>query len=85
MFYFLTLGQEQNHYGIYDISKILDQYGRAGFESDQTYSPVGAAHFWGEPVYGYYNSADPWVIRKQIELLTFMNIDFLGLDVSSGI
>ncbi|MDR3318234.1 MAG: hypothetical protein LBS99_02235 [Clostridiales bacterium] len=85
MFYFLTLGQHNDHSGVYDISKILAQYGRAGFDGDFSYSPVGAAHFWGEPVFGYYDSGDPWVMRKQIEMLTFMNIDFLGLDVSNGV
>ena len=85
MFYFLTLGQHLNHYGIYDVSEILKNYGREAFDSNSDISPVGAAHIWGEPIFGYYNSTDEWVIRKQIEMLTFMGIDFLGLDVSNGV
>lgn len=85
MFYFLTLGQHDNHTGIYNITEILENYGRETFDSDSELSPVGAAHFWGEPVFGYYNSTDEWVVYKQIEMLTMMGVDFLGLDVSNGI
>jgi hypothetical protein len=24
----------------------------------------GESHYWGEPLYGYYDSADPWVLRR---------------------
>ena len=85
MFYFLTLGQHDNHTGIYNVTEILENYGREAFDSDSEISPVGAAHFWGEPVFGYYNSADEWVVYKQMEMLTLMGVDFLGLDVSNGV
>ena len=26
-------------------------------------------HYWGEPQYGYYLSADPWVLRRHAQLL----------------
>lgn len=86
MFYFLTLGQHSNHAGIYDISKItVDGTDLDAFQVNSTASPLGKAHFWGEPVWGYYNSTDPWVIRKQIELLTMAGIDFIVLDTSNGV
>lgn len=86
MFFFLTLGQHLNHSGIYDISKITqDGLDNEAFQSNNSASPVGAAHFWGEPVFGYYNSADEWVIRKQIEMLTMAGIDFIALDTSNGV
>ena len=86
MFFFLTLGQHTNHSGIYDISKITqDGLDLEAFQSNSRYSPEGAAHFWGEPVFGYYNSEDEWVIRKQIELLTLAGIDFIALDTSNAV
>lgn len=86
MFFFLTLGQHTNHKGIYDISKIT-QNGKndENFQVNDRTSPVGAAHIWGEPVWGYYNSTDEWVIRKQVELLTLAGIDFLVLDCSNAV
>ncbi len=86
MFFFLTLGQHTNHSGIYDISKItVDGTDLDAFQVNDSSSPVGAAHFWGEPVWGYYNSEDEWVIRKQVELLTMVGIDFIVLDTSNGV
>lgn len=87
MFFFLTLGQHTNHTGIYDIDQITEQgTNLEAFTTvnDRT-SPVDMAHFWGEPVWGYYNSQDPWVIRKQIEMLTMAGIDFIALDTSNNV
>lgn len=87
MFYFLTLGQHTNHSGVYDINKITYEgtFNKAFTDFNTPITPVGAAHFWGEPVWGYYNSQDPWVMRKQIEMLTMAGIDFLVLDTSNNV
>lgn len=87
MFYFLTLGQHSNHTGIYDINKITfdSTYHKAFTAFDTFITPVGSAHFWGEPVWGYYHSCDAWVMRKQIEMLTMAGVDFLVLDTSNNV
>ena len=85
MFFYLTLGYHANHSGIYDVSKITN-YGKdmdAFYTANNDSSPVGAAHFWGEPIWGYYRSDDEWVIRKQVEMLTMAGIDFLRRTNSS--
>ncbi|RXZ61555.1 hypothetical protein ESZ91_03955 [Candidatus Borkfalkia ceftriaxoniphila] len=86
MFFFLTLGQHAGHDGHYDISKIT-QYGTKyeNFQENSARSPLGSAHFWGEPVWGYYNSEDPWVMRKQIEMLTMAGIDFIVFDTTNAV
>lgn len=85
MFYFLTLGEYSKN-GIFDVTKNLKQYGgrEQGFDGDFEYSPVGEHHWWGEPALGYYNAADPYVIRKHVEQLTFAGIDFIYLDTTNG-
>ena len=87
MFYFLTLGQHANHTGIYDINLITFEstYHKAFTQYDTFITPVGSAHFWGEPVWGYYHSEDAWVMRKQIEMLTIAGVDFLVLDTSNNV
>ena len=87
MFYFLTLGQHANHTGIYDINKITfdSTFHKAFTQYDTFITPVGSAHFWGEPVWGYYHSEDEWVMRKQIEMLTMAGVDFLVLDTSNNV
>ncbi len=41
-------------------------------------------HFWDEPVYGYYSTADKYVIRKQAELLADAGVDCIILDNTNG-
>ena len=87
MFFFLTLGQHANHTGIYDVNKITYEgtYNKAFTHYNTPITPVGSAHFWGEPVWGYYNSLDPWVMRKQVEMLTMAGVDFIVLDTSNNV
>ncbi len=94
IFYFVLLGQE-THDTIYDITKLLGQYGsdltlqngekNPVFDLDnKDVSPYSRAHYWGEPLYGYYKSTDKWVIRRHLELFMNAGIDFLYLDYSNG-
>lgn len=79
LFYFLWSGQ----YGtdkVRDISKML-------YDGDPDLwknSDLQAFHHWGEPLFGYYNSKDPWVIRKHVELLTLAGVDFLVFDTTNN-
>lgn len=52
---------------------------------NDTISPNGQAHFWGEPLWGYYNSADEWVIRRQLGMLTTAGIDFIAFDLTNAV
>ena len=84
LFYFLWLG-EHGDYGIYDITKILEKGGSAAKSASYSgWGPVGAMHFWSEPLYGYYFSKDTWVMRKHIEELTAAGVDFLYIDATNG-
>lgn len=84
IFFFCAVGNHASGTGIYDVTKILEEYGRDFFDTDTEISPANYSHHWGEPVFGYYKEADPWVIRKQIEMLTMIGIDFLVFDCSNG-
>ena len=85
MFYFIRLGQHGAQ-EIYDISKIRPEYGdEVTFHKDvQGISPANNFHWWGEPLYGYYNSGDRWVIRRHLELLTDAGVDFLVFDTTNA-
>lgn len=41
--------------------------------------------YWGEPLYGYYNSGDPFVITRHLELLTNAGIDYLAFDMTNTV
>ncbi len=84
IFYFLWLGQHGTP-EIYDNSIILEQYGKDTLfhTDDRMVSPAGQFHWWSEPLYGYYNSSDEWVIRRHMEMLTQAGVDFLVFDVTN--
>lgn len=85
MFYFLWLGQPLFS-GVYDATKIYNEYGEdVLFHETSDISPEGQFHFWGEPLYGYYNSSDDYVIRKHIELLITAGVDFLVFDATNAV
>ncbi len=42
------------------------------------------AFFWDEPIYGYYNGIDNYVLRKQAELLADAGVDFVVFDCTNG-
>ena len=86
MFFWLWIGQPTAT-GIYDATKLLSQEDgmHTLFGSSSEESPDGQQHFWGEPVWGYYNSVDTWVMRRQLEMLSMAGIDFIVFDTTNAI
>lgn len=87
IFYWPWIGQPYAS-GIYDATIISAMPNGLKLLYDFKYlndsiSPTGQAHFWGEPLWGYYNSDDEWVIRKQMKLLTIAGIDFIAFDLTN--
>ncbi len=39
--------------------------------------------YWAEPLFGYYQSTDPWVIRKHLALFADAGVDYLFLDFTN--
>lgn len=83
IFYFLWMGQPFGD-NIYNTRELIEKYGisKVLLEKDEI-CPEGQPYYWDEPLWGYYNSGDEWVIRKQIELLTLAGIDFLVFDTTN--
>ena len=83
LFYFLWAGVHHltgaNDKGIArDIQKILNGTSTVGF------GVKNEMHWFAEPLYGYYESNDTWVMRKHAELLTMAGVDFLYFDVTNS-
>ena len=92
IFYFMTLGQHLGKYSdkIYDTNKILQM--ENGLELlfsldhlNEDIAPADAPYFWSEPLFGYYNSTDVWVIRRHLQLLAVAGVDFLVFDVTNAV
>lgn len=90
IFYFLWLNERNNksphHEGPYDVAKILARDPDALSKPDSPlWGPVGRMHYWGEPLYGYYLSTDPWVLRRHAYLLADAGIDTLIFDTTNAV
>lgn len=87
IFYFIWLGQHPSEQkGIYDITKLLKEAPEDLWNPQGTpKSPASQFHFWGEPLYGYYDSCDPWVVARHIELLMNAGIDYLMFDTTNAV
>ncbi|MBQ7378222.1 MAG: hypothetical protein IJW70_00920 [Clostridia bacterium] len=42
------------------------------------------SYWWNESIYGFYRGDDPWVLRKQAELLTNAGVDVIFTDNTNG-
>lgn len=71
--------------GPYNVSTILSKDPQAGASAaSPPWGHIGEYHFWGEPLFGYYRSEDPWVIRRHLHLLADAGIDVLILDATNA-
>lgn len=89
MFFWAWIGQPYAS-GIYDATKIAAMPDGINILTNLEYnrpdiSPNGQAHYWGEPLWGYYNSIDEWVIRKQMEMITLAGVDFIYFDHTNAV
>lgn len=88
LFYSLWLGQhEYQQDDVYDVQALLaTQEGtEALYSADSELSRRDQFHFCSQPLYGYYNMRDPWVVTRHIELLTLAGIDYLCFDATNAI
>lgn len=85
LFYFLWMGSHVNG-GPHDVSKILAAHPEAIEDKNHpAWGPMHAMHHWGEPLFGYYRSDDPWVLRRHARMLTDALVDVIIFDVTNKV
>jgi len=68
----------------YNLAQILPQDPDILQKPDSPlWGPRGTQYYWGEPLYGYYNSKDPWVLRRHAMLLADAGIDTVIFDTTN--
>lgn len=82
IFYFLTHGHDRTDLPN-DIAKILPQDPDILRKPDSPLWGRGGSYYWGQPLYGYYNSTDPWVLRRHASLLADAGIDTVIFDTTN--
>lgn len=83
VFYYTWVGYHGNK--VYDITKILPQYPSDPLSNNNPgWGEPNGFHFWGEPEQGYYRSEDPWVIRRDLQMLSNAHVDFIYIDATNA-
>lgn len=86
IFYFLW-HDVQRHKGdgkIYNHTEAWMNGGKQNLIQVMQQGPLGFAHYWAEPYFGYYRSNDEWVIRKHTYQLVSAGVDFIFIDATNG-
>lgn len=79
------VGHSQNS-NANDLSKIMTDPAMVNDYDHPNWLPyLGTGSFsWGESIFDFYDGKDPWVIRKQLEMLGAAGVDVLFYDATNG-
>ena len=81
LFYFTWLRPETHWGPDYDVTRFLQAHPAAWpWEAVTKNGLTNPTWYWGEPLFGYYRSSDPWVIRKHLCMISNAGFDFLFFD-----
>jgi len=85
MFYFLTHGPDRGDLPKNIMSILAQDPDILSKPESKLWGPPNGPYYWAEPLYGYYNSKDPWVIRRHANLLVDAGIDTIIFDTTNRI
>lgn len=66
-----------------DLAKILPQDPDLLSKPNSPLWGEKGMYYWGEPLYGYYEATDPWVLRRHAALLSDAGIDTVIFDTTN--
>ncbi|MBO5757638.1 MAG: hypothetical protein J6S28_08060, partial [Clostridia bacterium] len=67
-----------------NLQKYSEQYPEAMRDFNNEIWKGTSSYWWNESIYGFYSGEDPWVLRKQAELLTNAGVDVIFTDNTNG-
>ena len=75
----------RNDSSVRNISAILRQNPEAMLSYDHpAWGKKRHWYYWEEPLFGYYQTFDPWVLRKHAEMLADAKVDAVFFDCTNG-
>ena len=84
IFYFLTHHRSSGSLPN-DIARIMAQDPEILAKPNSRLWGSPGEYYWGQPLYGYYNSSDPWVLRRHADLLADAGIDTVIFDTTNRV
>lgn len=84
VFYFVWQGFHGNT--VNDMTKIIESYPDDPLSpANPNWGPIFSFHWWGEPEAGYHRAEDPWIIRRDMQMLANAKVDFIFIDVTNAV
>ncbi len=65
------------------IDDVIKEKPSARYEYNDEIWDQTAAYYWGEPVFGFYDSYDYWVYKRHAKMLSVAGVDVIFLDYSN--
>ena len=85
MFYWTWHTKDTASKGAVNTTELLKKYPDAKNDyNHDAWKGTGHYCFWNEPIYGFYTTEDPWVLRKHAELLANAGVDTIFTDNTNG-
>ena len=85
MFYWTWHTKDMASRGYVNTTELLAKYPDAKNNYNHpAWEGTGHYCFWNEPIYGFYTTEDPWVLRRQAELLANAGVDVIFTDNTNG-
>ena len=66
-----------------NVESILSRHPEASNDYNHPIWTRSGRHHWSEPLFGYYVSTDPWVLRKHAEMLADAGVDVVFFDCTN--
>lgn len=82
MFYFINLTWKKGMRPLADNTKIWRETPEAFMDVNHPVWDTDGC-YWGEPLFGYYEHGDEWVIRRHAMMLTMADVDFILFDTTN--
>ena len=68
-----------------NVQKIVSEYPQASHDLNfPLWGPLSSPHHWNEPLYGFYDTDDRWVLRRHAEMLAAAGVDVIIFDNTNG-
>lgn len=87
MFYWLWHYNFASGFEADNVTEILEQYPEALYDLNHPAwenTENGKPYHWNEPLYGYYQNLDEYVVRKHAELIADAGVDVIIFDCTNG-
>ncbi len=87
MFYWLWHYNFASGFEADNVTEILEQYPEALYDINHPAwenTENGKPYHWNEPLYGYYQNLDEYVVRKHAELIADAGVDVIIFDCTNG-